>query len=220
MLSRWRSLEELDRTLTVLEEKLVRRSLTRPQEDKLVPLREQAARELAPYRGKMQAVQIKQVQQQFLQKRLLEAQAAAAESLLYEPRMRLQIEKVVYGGAGLARTRDGAGCWQGGLCALHAAGRECRSDSSTADKSGYGEASLVQVIEASPDRVAARCGHFGECGGCQLQHATYRAQVQMKTRYSARDAAARGAGCRARGAGACRRAVGLSESDKAARGSG
>ncbi|MCU1226379.1 MAG: hypothetical protein JWQ42_4472, partial [Edaphobacter sp.] len=40
-------------------------------------------RELAPYRGKMQAVQIKQVQQQFLQKRLLEARRLPRLSLFY-----------------------------------------------------------------------------------------------------------------------------------------
>jgi hypothetical protein len=48
-----------------------------------VTLREQATRELAPYRGKMQAVQIKQVQQQFLQKRLLEACKLPRLSLFY-----------------------------------------------------------------------------------------------------------------------------------------
>ena len=52
-------------------------------EDEIVALREQAARELAPYRGKMQAVQIKQVQQQFLQKRLLEARKLPRLSLFY-----------------------------------------------------------------------------------------------------------------------------------------
>src|SRR5208337_4715508 len=66
-------LEDLDRTLTVLEEKLFAALLTSTPEAQLVALREQAARELAPYRGKMQAVQIRQVQQQFLQKRLLES---------------------------------------------------------------------------------------------------------------------------------------------------
>ncbi len=77
------SLEELDRTLTVLEEKLFAALLTAAPEDELVGLREQAARELAPYRGKMQAVQIKQVQQQFMQKRLLEARKLPRLSLFY-----------------------------------------------------------------------------------------------------------------------------------------
>ena len=78
-----RSLEELDRTLTVLEEKMFAALLTAAPEEELVALREQAARELAPYRGKMQAVQIKQVQQQFLQKRLLEARRLPRLSLFY-----------------------------------------------------------------------------------------------------------------------------------------
>ncbi len=77
------SLEELDRTLSVLEEKLFGAlQMAAPEED-LVRLREQATRELAPYRGKMQAVQIKQVQQQFLQKRLFEAYKLPRLSLFY-----------------------------------------------------------------------------------------------------------------------------------------
>lgn len=76
-------LEELDRTLTVLEEKLLAGLLAETPEEELTALREQAARELAPYRGKMQAVQIRQVQQQFLQKRLLEARGLPRLSLFY-----------------------------------------------------------------------------------------------------------------------------------------
>jgi hypothetical protein len=79
------NLEETDRTLTVLEEKLFAALLTATPEDELTALRAQADRELAPYRGKMKAVQIKQVQQQFLQKRLLEAHALPRLSLFYMP---------------------------------------------------------------------------------------------------------------------------------------
>lgn len=78
-----RPLEELDRTLSVLEEKMFAALLTSAPEEELVALREQAAKELAPYRGKMQAVQIKQVQQQFLQKRLLEVRKLPRLSLFY-----------------------------------------------------------------------------------------------------------------------------------------
>ena len=79
------NLEELDRTLSVLEEKMFAGLMAAASEDELVALREQAARELAPYRGKMGAVQIKQVQQQFLQKRLLEARGLPRLSLFYMP---------------------------------------------------------------------------------------------------------------------------------------
>jgi hypothetical protein len=79
------SLEDLDRTLTVLEEKLFASILASAPEAELVSLRAQADRELAPYRSKMQAVQLRQIQQQFLQKRLLEARNLPRLSLFYMP---------------------------------------------------------------------------------------------------------------------------------------
>ena len=77
------NLEDLDRTLSVLEEKLLATLLTTTPEADLTALREQAASELAPYRGKMQAVQIRQIQQQFLGKRLLEKHHLPRLSLFY-----------------------------------------------------------------------------------------------------------------------------------------
>ena len=77
------SLEDLDRILSALEEKLFATLMTSTPEAELVALKEQAARELAPYKGKMQAVHIRQVQQQFLQKKLLEARNLPRLSLFY-----------------------------------------------------------------------------------------------------------------------------------------
>ena len=79
------NMEDLDRTFTVLEEKLFAAILAATSEAELVALREQAARELAPYRGRMGSVQIKQVQQQFLHKRLLESHSLPRLSLFYMP---------------------------------------------------------------------------------------------------------------------------------------
>jgi hypothetical protein len=78
-------LEDLDRALTVLEEKLFAAVLASAPEAELVALKAQADRELSPYRGKMQAVQIRQIHQQFLQKRLLEARSIPRLSLFYMP---------------------------------------------------------------------------------------------------------------------------------------
>lgn len=44
------------------------------------------------------------------------------------------------------------------------------------------EARLVQVENPSPDRVVARCSHFGPCGGCDLQQMAYEPQVDWKAR--------------------------------------
>jgi hypothetical protein len=76
-------LEELERTLTVMEEKLFATLMTTTPEADLLAVREQAARELAPYRRRMQAVQIRQIEHQFLHKRLLEKYKLPRLSLFY-----------------------------------------------------------------------------------------------------------------------------------------
>ena len=79
------SLEDLDRTLTVLEEKMAAGVMAGAPEAELVRLREQADRELAAYRGKMPAMQVKQIREQFVQKRLFEARGLPRLSLFYMP---------------------------------------------------------------------------------------------------------------------------------------
>jgi hypothetical protein len=65
------NLESLERTLTILEEKLFSALRTAAPEDLLVKLDEHADRELAPYLSRMGAVQLRQVKHQFVQKQLL-----------------------------------------------------------------------------------------------------------------------------------------------------
>ncbi|MGB8261627.1 MAG: hypothetical protein WCE75_14795 [Terracidiphilus sp.] len=64
-------LEALERTLTVLEEKLFAALTAAAPEELLVGLKEHAERELAPYRARMGGAQLKQVERQFVQKQLL-----------------------------------------------------------------------------------------------------------------------------------------------------
>ncbi len=77
------NLEELERTLAVLEEKLLTAVIATTPEEELAALREQSAREIAPYRGRMQALQMRQVEQQFLHKRLLEKHDLPRLSIFY-----------------------------------------------------------------------------------------------------------------------------------------
>jgi hypothetical protein len=76
-------LEALERNLVVLEEKLITAILASTPEAEMLALKEQSAHELAPYRRKMQAVQIRQIEHQFLHKRLIEKHRLPRLSLFY-----------------------------------------------------------------------------------------------------------------------------------------
>ena len=52
----------------------------------------------------------------------------------------------------------------------------------TARSRHFDEAKTLEVVEASPDRVAPRCPHFGTCGGCVLQHFAEERQIESKQR--------------------------------------
>ena len=76
-------LEDLERNLTVLEEKLFAALLAATPDKEIVDVRAQADRELAPYRRKMAAAQIEQLQKQYIHKRLLEKYSLPRLSLFY-----------------------------------------------------------------------------------------------------------------------------------------
>jgi 23S rRNA (uracil1939-C5)-methyltransferase len=90
--------------------------------------------------------------------------------------MRLQIEKAVYGGSGLAHQTEGDRAGRAVFVPFTLPGEIVEAN--LTDKT---DAALIQVLKPSADRVKAACAHFGECGGCHYQHAEYAAQVAMKT---------------------------------------
>jgi hypothetical protein len=76
-------LEDLERRLTVMEEKLMAALLASSSDDELVAIRAEADRELAPYRRRMPGAQIDQLQKQYVNKRLLERHKLPRLSLFY-----------------------------------------------------------------------------------------------------------------------------------------
>ena len=46
----------------------------------------------------------------------------------------------------------------------------------------FDEAETLELLSRSPHRVEPRCAHFGQCGGCSLQHLDAEAQIEAKQR--------------------------------------
>ena len=77
------SMEDLERRLTVAEEKLFAALLASTPDESIYQVRLEAERDLAPYRRKMTAAQIEQLQKQYIHKRLLEKFGVPRLSLFY-----------------------------------------------------------------------------------------------------------------------------------------
>ncbi len=76
-------LEDLERRLTVMEERLFATLLTSASEAELLAVRADADRDIAPYRSKMSGAQIEQLHRQYVNKRLLERAKLPRLSLFY-----------------------------------------------------------------------------------------------------------------------------------------
>ena len=77
------NLEELEQRLTALEEKMSAIARTRQTEEQLFQARRDMELSLKPYRSKMTADQLKMLEQQYLERRLLETAALPRLSLFY-----------------------------------------------------------------------------------------------------------------------------------------
>ena len=90
------------------------------------------------------------------------------------PTLNVSIEKIVYGGEGLARTPEGVL-----LVPLVLPGERVAVQLEERSK-GVRRARLLEVAEPSADRAAPGCPYFARCGGCQYQHIHYQRQLQIK----------------------------------------
>lgn len=99
----------------------------------------------------------------------------------YNRRLELTIEKLIYGGDGLAHLPPDE----------HGKGKAVfvpfvlpaeRVDVTLSDsKPGFARARLNHVLQPSPARIEPACPYFGQCGGCQYQQLPYEQQVRIKS---------------------------------------
>jgi len=96
----------------------------------------------------------------------------------------LNIEKLIYGGDGLARLpasspSDEHGRGKAVFVPLVLAGEKIEA-ALTEEKPGFARAQVQSILEPSPHRVEPACQYFGRCGGCHYQHADYAHQLEIK----------------------------------------
>jgi 23S rRNA (uracil1939-C5)-methyltransferase len=88
----------------------------------------------------------------------------------------LKIEDIAFGGKGVAREQGKA------VFVPYTIESELVSAEIVREKKQFAEAELVEVKQASPDRVEPQCPYFGRCGGCAYQHISYEHQLAIKWR--------------------------------------
>ncbi|HXA77437.1 MAG TPA: class I SAM-dependent RNA methyltransferase [Candidatus Acidoferrales bacterium] len=89
--------------------------------------------------------------------------------------MEITIEKLIYGGEGLAH-HDGSTVFVPFVLPA-----ERIAAALVEQKKKFIRARVERLLEPSPDRASARCPHFGVCGGCDYQHIPYESQLKYKT---------------------------------------
>lgn len=113
-----------------------------------------------------------------------------AQGLPYNLILLLTIEKMIYGGDGLARLPGESGA-DGAIRGHQGRGKavfipfvlegETVDAKLTEQKSGFARGRLENVLTASPDRISPQCPYFQQCGGCHYQHSTHEHQLVIKS---------------------------------------
>ena len=92
----------------------------------------------------------------------------------------LSIEKLIYGGDGLARTPPGAdGRSMAVFVPFVLPGEQVEAEIRPG-KTGFARGAVARLVEASADRIEPRCPYFQHCGGCHYQHIPYQRQLEFK----------------------------------------
>ncbi|SRR6266498_2789905 len=86
------------------------------------------------------------------------------------------LERLTYGGDAMGRLNDGRAVF----VPFGLPGERVRIRL-TEEKRNFARGELVEILDASPDRIIPRCKHFGICGGCHYQSLPYEEQLKAKT---------------------------------------
>ena len=89
--------------------------------------------------------------------------------------MNLTIEKMIYGGDGLARNPGGKTVF----LPLVLPGEEVSAEV-VEEKSGYLRAAVRELLRKSEKRIEPACPYFARCGGCHYQHTGGQNQLEIK----------------------------------------
>ena len=115
--------------------------------------------------------------------------------------MQFTIEKLIYGGDGLARIPASGDERRGKTVFVpYVLPGEVVEATVVEERKGFMRASLVEVLKPSTARVTPPCPHYGVCGGCHYQHSDYTAQLEDK-RQILQETILRGTGSALRGTG-------------------
>lgn len=94
--------------------------------------------------------------------------------------MQLTIEKLVYGGDGLARLpADEHGRGKAVFLPFVLPGEEIEAEL-VEEKPGFARAHATKILRPSVHRIDSGCRYFQKCGGCHYQHTNYEHQLQIK----------------------------------------
>ena len=94
--------------------------------------------------------------------------------------MRLSIEKLVYGGDGLARLPVDAEGRSKAVFAPFVLPGEAVEATILEEKPSFTRARADEILEPSGLRISARCPYYQRCGGCHYQHTGYENQLEIK----------------------------------------
>jgi len=92
----------------------------------------------------------------------------------------LTIEKLIYGGDGLARLpADNSGRGKTAFVPFVLENEKIEA-TIIEQKPGFARAKADAILDPSPHRVGPECPYFGQCGGCHYQHTSYEHQLEIK----------------------------------------